>query len=105
MAKALRKGPYQTNLLLAGFDRPNEVSLYHMDYFGAMAKVNFSAHGYASNFILSIFDRDWRPDMTVEEGLGVLRKCVNELHTRFLISQPNFVIKIVDKDGVRLIQL
>lgn len=105
LAKALRKGPYQTNLLLAGFDKPDEVSLYHLDYMAAMAKVNFSAHGYASNFILSIFDRDWRAGMTVDEGLDVLRKCVNELHTRFLISQPNFVVKIVDKDGVRVVQL
>ncbi len=105
MAKALRRGPYQTNLLLAGFDQPNEIALYHMDYLASMAKVNFSAHGYASNFVLSIFDRDWRANMTLDEGLDVLRKCIHELHTRFLISQPHFVVKIVDKDGVRQVTL
>jgi len=44
LAKALRKGPYQTNLLLAGFDAETPessggVSLYFLDYLAAMSKV------------------------------------------------------------------
>lgn len=61
--------------------------------------------GYAANFILSVFDRDWRPDMTEAEGMDVIKKCIHELHTRFLISQPNFVIKIVDQTGTRVVKL
>jgi 20S proteasome subunit beta 4 len=105
MATALRKGPYQTNLLLGGFDEGNGPSLYFIDYLAALAKVDFGAHGYAANFILSVFDRDWKPNMSLEEGLGVIRKCVHELHTRFLISQPNFTVKVVDKDGIRTVTL
>ena len=61
--------------------------------------------GYAANFILSVFDRDWRPDMTEAEGMDVIKKCIHELHTRFLISQPNFVVKIVDQAGTRVVKL
>eukprot|EP01038_Epipyxis_sp_PR26KG_P006942 gene6942-9496_t len=105
LAKALRKGPYQTNLLLAGYDEPGEVSLYYMDYLSALCKVDFGAHGYAANFILSVFDRDWRKGMNLDEGLEVVKKCLHELKTRFLISQPIFIIKVVDKNGVRTINL
>ena len=52
-----------------------------------------------------MFDRDWRPDMTEAEGMEVIKKCIHELHTRFLISQPNFVIKVVDQAGTRVIKL
>lgn len=76
-----------------------------MDYLAAFCKVNFGAHGYASNFILSIFDRDWKPGLTIEEGVSIVKKCIHELHTRFLISQPNFVVKIVNKDGVSLLKI
>jgi 20S proteasome subunit beta 4 len=72
-----------------------------MDYMASLSKVNFGAHGYAANFILSVFDRDWKPDMTVEEGMEVVRRCIHELKTRFLISQPVFTIKIVDQSGTR----
>ena len=40
----------------------------------------------------------------MEEAKAVIDKCIAELHTRFLISQPNFLIKIVDKDGVRVME-
>ena len=105
MATALRKGPYQTNLLLAGYDANDGPSLYFLDMYAAMCKVDFAAHGYAANFILSVFDRDWKKGMTVDEGIDVIKKCLHELKTRFLIDQPLFLIKIVDKDGVRVLSL
>ena len=94
----------QTNILLAGFEN-NEPSLYFMDYLAAFCKLPFAAHGYAANFISSVFDREWKKDMTEEEGLEVVRKCIHELHTRFMISQPNFVIKIIDSNGIRVVSL
>ena len=105
LATALRRGPYQTNLLLAGYDAHLGPSLYFMDYLAAFSKVDFGAHGYAANFILSVFDRDWKPNMTLEQGLEVVKKCIHELHTRFMISQPNFVIKVVDEKGIRLVTI
>jgi 20S proteasome alpha/beta subunit len=105
LAQALRRGPYQTNILLGGIDEENSVSLYTMDYLASMAKVSFGAQGYAANFVLSILDREWKPDMTAEEGLDVIRKCIHELHTRFLISQPKFVIKVIDHQGIRVVSL
>jgi 20S proteasome subunit beta 4 len=101
----MRKGPYQTNLLLAGFDPEEGVSLFLMDYMAALSKVNFGAHGYAAAFILSVFDRDWVKGMDLAQSLEVVRKCIHELKTRFLISQPVFIIKLVDASGTRVISL
>jgi 20S proteasome subunit beta 4 len=123
----LRKGPYQTNILLGGLDKGGE-SLYFIDMYSALVKVNFGVHGHASNFLLSVFDRTWKvvglqfcilyfsllfnlsifvhqEDMTIEEGVDVIKKCIAELKTRFLISQPNFMVKVVDADGVRVLDL
>ncbi len=108
MARALRKGPYQTNLLLGGCDvvqGSSVPSLYFIDYLSALAKVNYGAHGYAANFILSVLDRDWRTKMNLEEGLDVIKKCIKELNTRFLISQPKFIVKIVDQNGIRVVEI
>ena len=65
----------------------------------------FACHGHAANFLLSIFDREWKPKMTLEEAKEVLRKCFAELKKRFMISQPSFKVKVVDKDGVREVEL
>ena len=83
-------------------------SLYWMDYLAAMTKVNFGCHGHCGNFLLSVFDREYpvnNPEsLTMEQGMDLVRKCIHEIHTRFLPSQPNFVVKIIDKDGIRKIE-
>lgn len=64
LATYLRKAPKQVNVLLGAYDETHDgkpmPSLHWMDYMASMVKVNFGAHGYGSNFCLSIFDRHYK---------------------------------------------
>lgn len=100
LATALRRGPYQVNLLMGGYDEGTGPSLYFMDYMASMAQVPFGAHGYASNFVLSTLDRHWKKDMTLEEGKECLKLCLNIIRTRLLLNYKQFNIKIVGPDGI-----
>ena len=80
-------------------------SLYYLDYMGSVNKVNFGCHGYAASFVLSIFDREWKEGLTEAEGIDLVKKCIAELQIRFLIHMPKFLVKIVDKNGIRVIDL
>ena len=106
VAAALRKGPYQVNVLLGGFDeKAGEPCLYTMDYTGSLHKVNFGVQGYASYFCLSLLDRVYESsNMTEEEAVAIIEQCIEGLNTRFLAAQPNFIIKAIDKDGTRIIK-
>lgn len=104
MARALRESPYQANSLIAGYDAKTGPSLYFMDYLAALAKVNFGAQGYASYFCLSIFDRHWRPDLTEAEALAILQLCMDEMAKRFIVAAPEYFVKIVDRNGVRVLR-
>lgn len=120
----MRKRPYQVNLLLGGYDADDGASLYYIDYMGTKQKTNYAAHGYCANFVLSVMDRHWkvrarvcvRPlgdsagralqaGMTLAEGLDLVRKCIHELQTRFMLNQKAFMVKIVDAAGVRIVDL
>jgi 20S proteasome subunit beta 4 len=105
LATALRKGPFQVNIMLGGYDTAKDkASLYWMDYFAALAKVNYGAQGYASNFCLSIMDRDWKEGLTQDQAVTLVEKCIKELGIRFLIAQPNFIIKVINKEGVKTLK-
>ena len=41
--------------------------------------------------------------MNVEEATGVMRKCTAELRERFMMNHGKYILKIVDKDGVRVL--
>ncbi|CAI5498495.1 unnamed protein product [Closterium sp. Naga37s-1] len=102
LATALRsRGSYQTNMLLAGFDEGVGPSLYYLDYLATLHKVKHTAIGYCSYFVLSIFDKYYKDNMTLDEALEVVDRCIAEVRLRLLVSPPNFLVKIVDKDGAR----
>lgn len=110
MAKALRKGPFQVNTLLGGWDKTDstdekgEGSLYYLDYTGALQKLDYGIQGYASNFALSVLDREWKEGLTKAQALEIVDHCIGVLDTRFLISQPTFCVKSVSKDGVEVVR-
>lgn len=45
------------------------------------------------------------PEATLEEGLDTLRRCIDEVSKRLVVSPGKYKVKIVDKDGVREIEL
>lgn len=106
LAQFLRKSPYQVNLLIAGYDTHEGVSkLYWMDYLGTLQQVTKGAHGYAAYFVNSVLDNNFNHNMKLEDGIATLRKCIQELKTRFIINQPTFIAKVVTKEGIRVIDL
>ncbi|GBE83647.1 Probable proteasome subunit beta type-4 [Sparassis crispa] len=103
---ARSRRPYAVNLLLGGYDTStHSPHLYWVDYLGTQASVPFAAHGYGSYFALSLLDRYHNPEATLEEGLAVLRRCIDEVAKRLIVAPGRYKVKVVDKDGVREVEL
>lgn len=104
--ESMRSSPYQVNILIGGVDADTDVpSLYWSDYLASMTPVTYGVQGHAGNFLLSVLDSDWKKDMTREEALAVFNKCTVELKARFLINMPNWVVRIITKDGVEEVKV
>lgn len=94
------------NCLVGGFEhQTGEAKLYWMDYLGTLQQVTKGAHGYAAYFVNSVLDNAYRQDMTLEDGINAMKKCIVELRTRFIMNQPTFIAKIVTKEGIKVINL
>ena len=89
------------NILLAGYDKETGPSLYYIDYIATLHKLDKGAFGYGSYFSLSMMDRHYHSGMSVEEAIDLVDKCILEIRSRLVVAPPNFVIKIVNKDGAR----
>ena len=63
-------------------DGPGKGSLYFIDYMGTMAEVDYGCQGYCSNFVLSVLDREWRPNLTEAEALEIVNHCEEVLKKR-----------------------
>ncbi|GAM22369.1 hypothetical protein SAMD00019534_055440, partial [Acytostelium subglobosum LB1] len=102
LATALRRSPYNVNLLIAGFDKETGPALFYMDYLGSLQKLDFGCHGYAAYFLLGLLDRHHKKDLTFEQGVELMHLCCKELQTRFLVS-GKYVLKFVSKEGTKVI--
>lgn len=103
LAYAIRNGPFNVNLLVGGYDeKADRARLFWLDYFGTLQEVKKGAHGYAGYFTSSVLDNHYKKDMTLEEGIECIKACITEMQTRFLVSQPKFVMKIVTKEGTKV---
>ncbi|KAK8803597.1 hypothetical protein WA158_001291 [Blastocystis sp. Blastoise] len=101
VAYFIRNHPYEVNLILGGLD-DSIPSLYYLDYLGTLQRVNYSSHGYVAYFLMSIFDRFWHEDMTLEEGYDLLNKITTEIKSRFLVNLPHYTVKILTKEGIQV---
>jgi hypothetical protein len=45
------------------------------------------------------------PEANLEEGLATLRRCIDEVSKRLVVSPGKYKVKIVDKDGVREVDI
>ena len=97
LAQFLRKSPYNVNLIIGGYEEKKGPSLFFMDYLASIHELSRCAHGYAAHFTLGLLDRFYKQNLTEEEGVEIIHRCINELETRFLVNRTGFVIKIVDK--------
>jgi len=43
--------------------------------------------------------------MTLDQGIAAMKKCIEELRTRFIMHQPCYTAKIVTKDGIQVMHL
>jgi len=106
MADNLRSRPQSVNMILAGYDRYQDLpSLYWIDYLAAATKVPFCAHGYAQYLVLSLLDRHWHEDMSEDEVMELARMCVKEMETRFVGRFTGWRCEIIGKEGVREVKL
>ena len=103
LAEALRKGPYHVNCILAGFD-DGEPKLFWIDYLGTLIENEKAAHGYSEYFVHSTMDTLNKANITVDEGLDIIKYCISEMKTRFLANQNAFTIKLLTKDGIKIVQ-
>jgi 20S proteasome subunit beta 4 len=46
----------------------------------------------------------WHPDLTEAEALAMMEAGIKEVQKRLVVAPPHFVIKVVDKDGIRAVK-
>ena len=99
---SIGSGAHNAQCLLGGYDVADGPSLYFLDYLGSLAKVNHGVHGYAAYFSSAVLDKNWKANMTLDEGKELLILCAQQLAIRYSIVSPSYRMVAIGKDGKML---
>ncbi|TDG46067.1 hypothetical protein AWZ03_007516 [Drosophila navojoa] len=91
-------------MLIGCFDTKKGYNLCLIDFQGASHFLNYSGLGVGHSISLSIFHTMWKPDLSIEDGLTIIRRCLKEVKTRLVINLRHFEIFVLDKHGVRKLE-
>lgn len=76
--------------------------LFWLDQYGSLQNLRYGAHGFGSNFALSILDQRYKSDLSREEAISLIRECFQQLRLRYVINSPKKPrIKCVDVSGIK----
>jgi 20S proteasome subunit beta 4 len=103
LSQSFRKGGLNVNLVIAGYDEQIGISLFYLDYTGNLQRMNYCIQGYASLFISSTLERNFKSHLNIKDAIILIMKCIQILRKRFIINHSNFLVKIVDKKGSRIL--
>lgn len=97
----LRQQPMESTFMIMDKDR----SLYSVDQYGAISSSNYICMGYSRFFLYGLLDREYREDMTADEAIGLLQKCIDLMKNRFLLNYQRYMVKIFENDQLRSVEL
>ena len=99
LSEGIRSEPHQCNCLVAGYDIDGP-KLYWLDYLGSMVRVVKAAHGYGAYFLYGLMDNYYKKGFNYNDGVDVIKKCIAELKTRFLVNMCEFDVFKITKEGI-----
>lgn len=95
---------FAVTLLIACFDAKKGATLCFIDSKGASQSLNYSGQGVGHSISMGIFHSMWKPDLSIEDGLTMVRRCIKEIQSRLIVNFRQFEIFLVDKNGVRKLE-
>lgn len=104
LATSLRsRKPYQVQALVGGVKNGGEGFLSMIDYLGTRCDLPYAAHGYAAFYTMSLLDHHYKDDIDLDTGLKLLKLCEEELNKRMPMDFKGLNVKVIDKDGVKVV--
>lgn len=95
--------PHIVGVLVAGYDEDGSTSLYTVEPAGGVYRV----HEYDANFssgmpyILGLLERQWRPDLTLKEGVELASESLKSSTQRDVGSGNGIDIFTITKDAIK----
>lgn len=98
MLYSRKMAPLYTNLIIAGVDKDGP-QVYTLDGLGSLIPEEFGATGTGMLLSMGILEADYKPDMSIEDGVKLVEKAIRNSIKRDAMSGNGIDLLIITKEG------
>jgi proteasome beta subunit len=98
MLYSRKMAPLYTNLIIAGVDKEGP-QVYTLDALGSLIPEEFGATGTGMLLSMGILEADYKPDMSIEDGVKLVEKAIRNSIKRDAMSGNGIDLLVITKDG------
>ena len=98
MLYSRKMAPLYTSLIIAGVDKEGP-QVYTLDGLGSVIPEEFGATGTGMLLSMGILEADYKPDMSIEDGVKLVEKAIRNSIKRDAMSGNGIDLLIITKDG------
>jgi len=98
MLYSRKMAPLYTNLIIAGVDKDGP-QVYTLDALGSLIPEEFGATGTGMLLSMGILEADYKPDMSIEDGVKLVEKAIRNSIKRDAMSGNGIDLLIITKEG------
>ncbi len=100
MLYSRKMAPLYTNLIIAGVDKDGP-QVYTLDALGSLIPEEFGATGTGMLLSMGILEADYKPDMSMEDGVKLVEKAIRNSIKRDAMSGNGIDLLIITKEGAK----
>ena len=100
MLYSRKMAPFYTNLIIAGVDKDGP-KLYTLDALGSLIPEDYGATGSGMLLSMGILEAEYKPDMTVEDGVKLVEKVIRNSIKRDVMSGNGIDLLIITQEGTK----
>ncbi len=98
MLYSRKMAPLYTNLIIGGVDKEGP-QVYTLDGLGSVIPEEFGATGTGMLLSMGILEADYKPDMSIEDGVKLVEKAIRNSIKRDAMSGNGIDLLIITKEG------
>jgi proteasome beta subunit len=93
-------------MIVGGYsEKEGKGKLFGIDLLGTLyEEEKYISFGSGSPYSLGVLEADWKPNMTTEEGIELVKSAISSSRERDAGSGHKFQICVIDKDGYKKIE-
>ncbi|KAL6120459.1 hypothetical protein NUSPORA_02809 [Nucleospora cyclopteri] len=97
--KLRTRNPYEVDGMVLGMNSEKQLTLTHVDNYGATNETKYVTSNYGIYFLYGIFDSYYKNNMNEGECMNLINLCIKTLKEKLILDTNSWRVDVISNEG------